>query len=113
MSTTSTHWLFFAFLQTPNGSKRHRRLRIVSPQRRGSRKLSARVLALCACVLGCGSFDVPRGDVSTNIEFGQAAFALTAEAAGKAYALRDAQFVITGSETVTLDSGDAPDETTL
>lgn len=112
MSTTSLYWLFFDF-QVPNGLHLHRRFRLCWPRKRSNRRLTASVLALNAYVLGCGSFDMPGERASTDVELGHAAFALTAETAGKAYALRDAQFVITGSESVTLESGDTPEETTL
>jgi hypothetical protein len=64
---------------------------------------------------GCGpDFDIPTSEnAEAPQEWGHAAFALTAESAEKAYALRDARFSVTGAETVTLDSGDSPNAPTL
>lgn len=82
--------------------------------RRNRRRLTARVLFLSACITGCGpDFDVPRSDTDVATEFGEAEFALTAEAANKSYALRDAKFTITGAESFTLDSNSDPDAKTL
>lgn len=50
---------------------------------------------------------------SLAAEFGQVAFALTAETESRRFALRDAQFSVTGSESVVLASNDAPDATAL
>lgn len=67
----------------------------------------------CVPLCACGSpFDVPQTG-EQEPEFGRAAFALTAEAADKSYALRHATFTVTGQDTFTLSTDDEPDATTL
>lgn len=64
---------------------------------------------------GCGpQFDLPSDDTkNTELGWGKAAFALTSETANKTYALRGATFIVSGSETITLDSSTTPDAATL
>lgn len=66
-------------------------------------------LPLCAC---SSPFDLPQAS-EQEPEFGRAAFALTAEAADKSYALRHATFTIAGQDTFTLSTDDDPGATTL
>lgn len=113
MSNPSSKSIPFLFVPPSEGHAiTHRPL--PSPRLGKTTRFTARVLALAACLVGCGpSFDLPNSDADEVVELGQTAFALTADAANKSYALRDAQFTITGSETFSLDSNDEPDATTL
>jgi hypothetical protein len=106
----------FPLLFSPPLTENHLPLRrtVVSPRLRATSRFTARVLALSACLLGCGpSFELPDTNTEEVFDFGTTAFALTAEAANKSYALRDARFTITGSETFTLDSNEDPAAATL
>lgn len=81
----------------------------------GGIALFAVALASTTTLVGCGAqFELPGGDAEQGVtEFGQAAFPLTAETPDKSYALRNAQFSITGQETLTLDATANPDAPTL
>ena len=73
--------------------------------------------SLFLCLIACGSpLDVPKStelEVAPETEWGQMSFALTAEAQGSQYALRDAQFSVSGPESLILNTNDTPDATTL
>src|SRR5688572_22608828 len=78
----------------------------------------SRVATLCLIVtslLGCGTnLDVGSStNANEAVAWGTTAFALTAELDGVRYALRDAEFALTGPEEVVLRSNDNPNEETL
>ena len=83
---------------------------------RAQRYLRATTVCLSAAtLLGCGSpLDLPSSvNPNEGIAWGTTEFALTAELGGVQYALRDAEFSLTGPEDVLLRSNDYPNDTTL
>lgn len=109
-------------LVSPNGNPHWLQPRRAQPQPPASRRRSTSLSGLfrLTTTLGllplhaCGTqLDVPSQGTERAEEFGQAAFALTAEAADKAYALRHATFTISGQDTFTLNTDEEPDAKTL